>query len=1175
MSVTGGQYVVAKPIQDLIEKHIYDGVGNAMQIWRQMQKEQPPPVQVPNWPPSITQVKKVWQAQQIQQTLDTGPRAPARKRTDYDKTVSKCVGCSVQGDLAQMTKIELFNKLKEEGGVGQWDVVEKWPASWSPDAAGYTVPPNATSNIVKNLGRYVLTFIDIRSRYVHAIILRSKDENEVLRGIKALVERMKAQGNPIKNLNFDEERAVNSRLLHNYLHHEDITLWLSGPRRGKPTQFVVERFIRTFRTRLRLYLRTRQTKRWVDIFPKVIESYNNAHHSSLGGPPAEFYESNDIPEYMEFNAWQSPLTKFKPGDIVRVRKPPDIFDKRSDVKYWTKNLYRVVGLAPYDREVDKFPAEAPDKQVPPGVSRRFKLVKDPNPKGDPPIERRWYDMVLVDKKNVRVYEPKQPGTKALGQAVKTMTAQRRQPQSAVSQPETILNTRTRQNRTINPRVAAALGKNKKLLSQGGKGMSCPKGKAKCDCDLPVVDLSPKTQRGRGRPKGTGNRHFGAYDAYEEHGEEGGAILERLSQGAQGKSLAVLRQRWKALSKDEKDTLRSAHPTAIKSAVKLSEALAAMRHGPQHGGAVVSASGRNPMVIASTHGSSRGQATKSVSQFRVPRTIQTQEQLMQGAVGKELGKQATVSRSMKAIQGAMRTVAHKFIPFISKELGLGTETLSSMDPTMLAALLVTASLESSKAAQKAMAKKVLDGATVSKAAVAAKVPSTKVKAAAATLDSFLDHGKLPNNMSPAGGQPCALGRNADGSCIMPVKTVRGREFQSTNPTSSPYDDPNRKKTIRGREYENLLRSPAGKSREQKAKGAKDLIAATLAKRQLEGRRGPPTNAPTLEKNMSLFPGGAELHKAFVAQPTKGGRQGGGFGSGFDDDSDEEGGAFSDYIPTGPQAVKAAKLAQMVATPLGAWKTANAVVGALTGRKHDNDPTMTAEEKLDRQDERVGRKEGQLVQFIKWSQIDNYSEWIPDGVEWLLPLGIGAYYFAVDPKGTMLGLANSADGTLTKSKAAIGKILMEVPGIQRIYHAVMGQPDLTGAASVGPAYRHLSSQLGLPDQGEPDNLDGYGFGQEGGFIGGLLSMGASALASTLAQQLSKKAVCDLTKELLGKFCDDGVPAIDLVKLAGRSAMHKLETGTKAAAEKEIKKLLKKLEQAQSYIQSQPAKKVARLM
>ena len=70
------------------------------------------------------------------------------------------------------------------------------------------------------------------------------------------------------------------------------------------------------------------------------------------------------------------------------------------------------------------------------MSRRFELVKDPNPKNDPPIQRRPYDMIKIDTSTLRTYVPKVPGTKGLGKAVKTATVQNRDPVLKASGPST-------------------------------------------------------------------------------------------------------------------------------------------------------------------------------------------------------------------------------------------------------------------------------------------------------------------------------------------------------------------------------------------------------------------------------------------------------------------------------------------------------------------------------------------------------------------------------------------------------------------------------------------------------------------------------------------------------------------------------------------------------------------
>jgi hypothetical protein len=48
---------------------------------------------------------------------------------------------------------------------------------------------------------------------------------------------------------------------------------------------VVERFNRTLKTRIWTYLSAKRTNRWYDVLPKIVESYNNSYHRSIGMSP--------------------------------------------------------------------------------------------------------------------------------------------------------------------------------------------------------------------------------------------------------------------------------------------------------------------------------------------------------------------------------------------------------------------------------------------------------------------------------------------------------------------------------------------------------------------------------------------------------------------------------------------------------------------------------------------------------------------------------------------------------------------------------------------------------------------------------------------------------------------------------------------------------------------------
>ena len=232
-------------------------------------------------------------------------------------------------------------------------------------------------------------------------------------------------------------------------------------------------------------------------------------------------------------------------------------------------------------------------------------------------------------------------------------------------------------------------------------MHCPKGKANCDChQLPVIDLGAKPkptrqgpQRGRGRPKGTGNRSFVGYNAVERHGAEGAGILRPLVESSHGQSLAKLRQIWKQLPKPMKELLKSASPQPIKTAVQLSEALAAMRTAPQSiqsGGAITGprhkASCGGDDICGSDRNKRRGPYTvsnPSAKPFRVPKGQYADERAL--FAERAVARETTMLAELKAIEIALETAtngkkAGEEIEKIYDEVKRGVDDYESDRPT---------------------------------------------------------------------------------------------------------------------------------------------------------------------------------------------------------------------------------------------------------------------------------------------------------------------------------------------------------------------------------------------------------------------------------------------------------------------------------------------------------------
>ena len=111
----------------------------------------------------------------------------------------------------------------------------------------------------------------------------------------------------------------------------------------------MERVQRTIKTRLWKYFHQNNTYRWIDVIDGMVDSYNNAPHSSLGGrAPASVTRENEKEVwehlYAEYEKARSNNRDdryvFKIGDVVRISKQATIF-KKGYLPQWTLEWFRI------------------------------------------------------------------------------------------------------------------------------------------------------------------------------------------------------------------------------------------------------------------------------------------------------------------------------------------------------------------------------------------------------------------------------------------------------------------------------------------------------------------------------------------------------------------------------------------------------------------------------------------------------------------------------------------------------------------------------------------------------------------------------------------------------------------------------------------------------------------
>ncbi len=128
-----------------------------------------------------------------------------------------------------------------------------------------------------NRHKYILTAVDVFSRYAWAYPLRTKSANVVKQKIMQIMNKY-----PFKVIQSDNGNEFAFQI-------PNVTRLYSKPY-APTSQSVVERFNGTLRSMLRKYLQTANA--WITVVSDLVENYNNTVHRSLKDTPANVFNYN-------------------------------------------------------------------------------------------------------------------------------------------------------------------------------------------------------------------------------------------------------------------------------------------------------------------------------------------------------------------------------------------------------------------------------------------------------------------------------------------------------------------------------------------------------------------------------------------------------------------------------------------------------------------------------------------------------------------------------------------------------------------------------------------------------------------------------------------------------------------------------------------------------------------
>ena len=190
--------------------------------------------------------------------------------------------------------------------------------------------------------KYLLTCIDVFSKYAWVIPLKSKTGSDMVKAFSKIL--LYSQPTHLQTDKGTEFLNKNFQLL---LHENDIAFYTSENDDIKAS--VVERFNRTIKTKMWKYFTYKNTYRYLDVLQDLVDSYNNTYHRSIGMTPNQVSSENEefIRERLYGEKKRPAKWRYILGDKVRISKARIAF-KKGYLPNWSDEIFTVVARIPSD-----------------------------------------------------------------------------------------------------------------------------------------------------------------------------------------------------------------------------------------------------------------------------------------------------------------------------------------------------------------------------------------------------------------------------------------------------------------------------------------------------------------------------------------------------------------------------------------------------------------------------------------------------------------------------------------------------------------------------------------------------------------------------------------------------------------------------------------------------------
>ena len=186
--------------------------------------------------------------------------------------------------------------------------------------------------------------IDIFSRYAWIEPIKDKTAKEIVKAFNKIISK----GRKPRRLRTDAAKDFTSKGFQEYLKSKDIAHFTTH---SEKQANYVERFIKTIKSRIWRHIQSKNSRRYIDVLQKLVDSYNRSWHSGILSEPINVNKQNESRLWWQmywpknFGVKKEPKEKkvkflFKVGDKVRISHLRSAFQREYDIK-WSGEIFKV------------------------------------------------------------------------------------------------------------------------------------------------------------------------------------------------------------------------------------------------------------------------------------------------------------------------------------------------------------------------------------------------------------------------------------------------------------------------------------------------------------------------------------------------------------------------------------------------------------------------------------------------------------------------------------------------------------------------------------------------------------------------------------------------------------------------------------------------------------------